>query len=467
MNHRALSGGRLTGGPLVFSVLVFAAACGGRSGPGRPGPEAAGAIGRPLETYQQIGLLAGPGHFPAVAAFSNVAGPADSTYVLMGMSLPNSALRFQRDGSGFMAEYRVSVSFLQDTVVMRRFERQETVRVTTFAESTRTDESIVFQHAIAVLPGTYDVHVVASDANSSRGFRARDTLTVPAYGAEGEQLAAPVVVYEGRGRRGRAQPPELILNPRHTVAFGGDEPRIYLEAYGAGEPLQVRVAVVDETGTAVWDTRASIAEGDEVVRHTLIELPGGTLPLGKLWVQAIPERVATTTITRAPLVISISDQWMVANFDEVLQFLRYISTSQEMDSLSAGTPAERRERWERFWARRDPLPATPVNEFRDEFFQRVRFASEQFSEPGGLAGWKTDRGEVFIVLGPPQYTQDRFIGGRADVSGRPNAVEWVYDNLPGGRLNLLFVDRTGFGRYELSPASEAAFRSAAERLKPR
>jgi GWxTD domain-containing protein len=228
------------------------------------------------------------------------------------------------------------------------------------------------------------------------------------------------------------------------------------------------VAVVDEAGSAVWDTRVTLAEGDEIVRHAMLDLPGATLPLGKLWVEVSPEQeVAVSTPPRAPLVISISDQWMVANFDEVLDFLRYIATTEEIDSLTAGSPAERRDRWERFWAKRDPLPATPINEYRDDFFQRVRFATEQFSEAGGLAGWKTDRGEVFIVLGPPQYTQDRYIGNRADVSGRPNAIEWIYDSMPGGRLNLLFVDRTGFGRYELAPASEAAFRSTAERLKPR
>ncbi|MGH7607147.1 MAG: GWxTD domain-containing protein [Gemmatimonadales bacterium] len=149
----------------------------------------------------------------------------------------------------------------------------------------------------------------------------------------------------------------------------------------------------------------------------------------------------------------------------MLEFIRYIATPEEIDSLSVVAAADRRVLWDRFWARRDPLPATPLNEFRDEFFQRVRFATEQFSEPGGLAGWNTDRGEVFIVLGAPQFSQERSVGGRADVTGRPNAIEWIYDGLPGGRLTLLFVDRSGFGRYELAPTSEAAFRVVADRMR--
>jgi hypothetical protein len=62
---------------------------------------------------------------------------------------------------------------------------------------------------------------------------------------------------------------------------------------------------------------------------------------------------------------------------------------------------------------------------------------------------------------------ERFVGDAAERIGQPNAEEWVYDAIPGGRLSLLFYDRTGFGRFELIPASASAFRAAAERLKPR
>ena len=168
---------------------------------------------------------------------------------------------------------------------------------------------------------------------------------------------------------------------------------------------------------------------------------------------------------RAPLVLSISDQWMVANFDELLQFLRYIASDAEIRQLRDGTAQERRERWDAFWRGRDPLPATPENEFREEFFDRVRYATEHFTEAGGIPGWHTDRGEVYIVLGPPDYTRDRYVAGSDPV--RPDGIEWIYEDTPAGRLTLLFVDRTGFGRYSLTPSSRAEFGAAAERLRPR
>jgi GWxTD domain-containing protein len=53
-----------------------------------------------------------------------------------------------------------------------------------------------------------------------------------------------------------------------------------------------------------------------------------------------------------------------------------------------------------FWARRDPTPGTPQNEFHDAFDARVKAADEQFTH-GKVRGALTDRGKVLIVMGGP------------------------------------------------------------------
>lgn len=53
-----------------------------------------------------------------------------------------------------------------------------------------------------------------------------------------------------------------------------------------------------------------------------------------------------------------------------------------------------------FWARRDPSPGTPANEFKDDFDARVAAADKQFPQ-GHNRGSMTDRGHVFIMLGRP------------------------------------------------------------------
>ena len=458
--------GHPRGGPLVFLGLAAAlalAACAG-GGPGRtPGSPRPQVLARPLEIYDQMGLIAGPPHFPVVASLSTLAGPADSSYVLLSMSLPNSALRFQRESAGFYAEYTVSASFLKDSVTVGRLDRRETVRVGSFAETGRAEESVVFQQLVAVPPGRYQVQLLTADVHSSRNFRVTDTVDVPAYGAGAARLSSPLLVYRAEGRAARTERPFLISNPRHAVPYGGEAPRIYLESYGMSPEQSLTMRVVDQEGTTVWTANATLVQGDSSIRYGVVEVPASSLPLGRFWVEVSEQGREPL---RTPLVLTISDQWMVANFDEVIDFLRYIAYPEELDSLRAGSPAERRARWEAFWARRDPLPVTELNEYRDEFFQRVRYATEAFREPGGMAGWDTDRGEVYIVLGPPDHAQERYIGV-SNMSGQPNAEEWLYSAAPGGRLSLLFLDRGGFGRYELSASSASAFRSVADRMKPR
>jgi GWxTD domain-containing protein len=476
MQHRSTWSrhkGHPTGGPCCFrasrlfrGAAFLALLAGGVAGCGtrgaeRPAPARGEPFARPLDIYRDLGFLTGSGQFPVVASFSTLAGPGDSTLVMMGLSMPNSALRFQRDGGGFLAEYDVNVVLLdRDSVPIERFSTRESVRIPTFGETSRTDESVVFQRAFTVVPGRYVVQLQAGDAHSARGFRMTDTITAPAYGAAGARVGTPILAYQATGRAARDGMPLLILNPRHTVPYGGESPLLYVEAYGAAAELTVEV--VNTEGQPVWSGPVPLEETGAALRSATVRIPSELFPLGRFWVQVTGSGVATE---RRPLLLTISDQWMVANFEEVLQFLRYIALQEEMDSLRSGTPAERRERWEQFWERRNDVPQAGINEFRDRFFQRVRFATEAFRE-AGRAGWQTDRGEVYIVLGAPDQVVERYLG-RTDLTGRPNAVEWVYTNSAAGRINLLFHDRTGFGRMELVPSSASAFRSAADRMKPR
>jgi GWxTD domain-containing protein len=446
---------------LVLTCCLLAA-CGGRRGPDRPAVERNQPIARPLEVYHRLGFMAGPPEFPAVARVVTLDGPGDSTYLLLSFSLPNNALRFHRDPAGFYAEYRVRATLHRDTVQVQQLDRRETVRVSNFIETSRTEESIIFQDVLAVPPGEYVLRLQANDLNSARGFRALDTINAPAYPSQ-QKLSSPLIVFEGIGRKDAAARPEFVVNPRGTIAYGGEPPRVYLELYGATEPEPIALRVVDDTGALLWSGVADMQRGSEALRHSLVDVPSAALPIGRVWLE-VRHPGDTATALRMPLLITISDQWMIANFEEVLEFVRYIAYPSELDSLRKTSGIERNQLWDRFWARRDPYPGIPGNEFRDQFFQRVRTAVEEFAEPG-QPGWKTDRGEVYIVLGPPAYINERYVG--RETSARPNLLEWLYQDTMGGPMVLQFVDRTGFGRFELSQSSQAAFMTAAHRLRPK
>jgi GWxTD domain-containing protein len=61
-----------------------------------------------------------------------------------------------------------------------------------------------------------------------------------------------------------------------------------------------------------------------------------------------------------------------------------------------------------FWQRRDRTPETPDNEYRDEIERRIHFADVQFVQ-GEKKGSLTDRGMVFVLMGPPNYVASRLL----------------------------------------------------------
>lgn len=124
---------------------------------------------------------------------------------------------------------------------------------------------------------------------------------------------------------------------------------------------------------------------------------------------------------------------------------RLIMSGEEKD-IFAHLPdqAARREFIQEFWDKRDPDPGTPENEFKTEFFDRIDFANRRFRE--GDRGWNTDRGRIYIYLGPPDKTEEF---PSLKLPGEPKrgpVLWWVYYRY---NLGFQFIDHYENGKYTL------------------
>jgi GWxTD domain-containing protein len=79
-----------------------------------------------------------------------------------------------------------------------------------------------------------------------------------------------------------------------------------------------------------------------------------------------------------------------------------LTKEEKRDWNVLSDPVSRSEFVTKFWAARDPKPETPDNEFRQEFEKRVAFADKYLVQEE-VRGSLTDRGMVFLLLGPPTY----------------------------------------------------------------
>jgi GWxTD domain-containing protein len=93
--------------------------------------------------------------------------------------------------------------------------------------------------------------------------------------------------------------------------------------------------------------------------------------------------------------------------------VRYIITPEELSAFKQLSNDEERDQFiEQFWLRRDPTPDTVENEFKEEHYRRIAYANEHFA--AGKAGWRTDRGRIYIVFGPPDEIDTHPSGGQYD-----------------------------------------------------
>ncbi len=142
--------------------------------------------------------------------------------------------------------------------------------------------------------------------------------------------------------------------------------------------------------------------------------------------------------------------------------VRWIILEDELAAFKQFSNDEERENFiEQFWIRRDPTPDTLENEYREEHYRRIAYANERFA--AGKAGWRTDRGRIYVMFGPPDQIDSHPSGGAYDRpieegGGRTSTFpfevwRYRYLELEGGgsqEVELEFVDTCMCGDYHLT-----------------
>jgi GWxTD domain-containing protein len=398
--------------------------------------------------YQKLGRLAASEPLPFIGTVAFVAGPVDSVIAVLGLSLENRALAFQREGNLFVARYRVSISFQREGTRSVELARDEIVRVPTFQETLRADESVLFQQILRLTPGPYNVSVTVRDAGSTAESRAQGRYTAPKF--EAGTTSTPILAYQATGRGSLTDPLSVVLNPRGAVGYGADTLLAYIEGYGFTAATTVPFEVQDEQQNVIYSDSLRF-RGGHPVESQVIRLAPDSISLGELKL-SIGSGADQRSVSA---LVSFSQAWVITNFDEMLDILRYFGEEAKVSAMRKAPPSERSRLWREFYEETDPNKITPENEALNQYFGRISAANARFTDEG-VPGWRTDRGEVFIRLGPP----DESIETSPGTTGR--VVRWTYLTY---RLSLFFQDETGFGRLRLTPGSRAEFERTVNRVK--
>jgi len=451
-------------GFILLGATLITACSSSRVGPGNP--RALPSKGAPppevSELYRQIGLMAAPNPLAFVGKVASFAtNTPDTTLVLVSISIPNRALTFSREGDRYRAPYEVRLSLTRGTFEAASVNATEVVRVGSFREINRTDESIIFQHFLRAAPGAYMLSAAVRDVGGSKTASQQVAVTIPAFSAG--RLSIPLLVYEASGRTRLDSIPRLLGRPRSSAVFGRDSTvAIYVEAYGSGTRLPLDYIVRNDQGVQLWRDSTALAHNGTLFSG-LLNVPISTVGVGIANISLV--RRDTRDSVKAPLFVSFGEDIPLMSFEDMIGYLRYFTTSARLRTLREALPEARATVWAEFLRATDPIPETATNEEMQAYFGRVQQANLQFRIDHN-PGWLSDRGMAFVSLGEPDQVIERQVSqtfSPTQATPTTRLQLWQYRQYDS---QLVFYEEMG-GRWRMTPASRSEFQALNNRKQVR
>ena len=380
-------------------------------------------------------------------------------------AVPNTSLRFLARQDGFEATYAVTVGVYalgadgtqEGLVVSRTFEREVGA-----PDYDATQDAEREDRAVQSLdpPGRYLVEVAVEDGSSGRALTREVGHVVRDVAAGPVGLSDPLLLSAYDPGAGTATP---IVGA--TVSTEDDA---FWASYALHAPsamaLDVTYVVTEQSRVRERPSfgallglapRQQADLGTPVAVTERLEVEAGTTPAAfRIETEALQVGDYTLTVRLATPegeeLASVDKRfavrWMgldsqIADLDQAIAQLRYVAKPSELDAIqNAPSPEEQRRLFLSFWTQRDPSPGTNRNEHMEEYYFRVAYANERYSRLHDR-GWNTDRGEIFIRFGEPDFIDNHPF----NYGTRPYQI-WNYY---GQGRRFIFVDDTGMGDFRL------------------
>ncbi len=396
--------------------------------------------------------------FDAAAVCTKAAGDPGQAKVDFYVKVPYWKLGFEASPRGFVARYQVSAEIVElgaDGSLGNKVEKpvwDRTLRLANHAETTRKDLYDLTTHSVELTAGNYLVELSVVDEGSGDAFvrelpikvrnfnrpaAISDLLLLEEYDSDRNVVLPSVSNRFGTERLGFSMMYEVYLNRPQSLRISQQvfqTANTLIGEQSLSEPVTTSESVYLDGDTNYIDAPRS--------QH-VVTIPVTELQLGQYLVRVTIEDSDGNVMDVTEETFTIDWKGLaehIRDIDDAISQLIYIAQPKEIRHLKAGeTDAERLSRFVDFWRRRDPTPGTRRNERMEEYYYRISHANERY---GTLTdGWKTDRGEVVVLFGEPDYIERHPYNFNVE----PYEI-WYYYRI-GKRF--IFVDRTGLGDYEI------------------
>lgn len=358
------------------------------------------------------------------------------------IQVPFAAVQFERTSRGFEGGYSVTVSIYMEDGETLYLEKlwNEKISSKSFKESSAKENFNLSYRSFKLTPGKYFIKTTVTDRDSRKEYFSSNYYNVKDFSLKPSisdiMFIAQMTNVEGKNK--------IVPNVSRNVSEIKKEINIFFEIYSdSSTDYNINYLVTNKDKKILYDYsgKQSITESKTQVFYAISDT--SLLSLGN-YTLTIRLKDSSDNIL-ASTSRTFYSRWVglpatVDNIDEAIDQLIYIANPDEIDYMENGEDEEEKtKRFLEYWKSKDPSPGNNENEVFQEYYGRVNFANEQFSHY--REGWQSDRGMVFIILGPPNNV-DRH---PFEYDSKPYEI-WEYYEL---NRSFTFIDETGFGDYRL------------------
>ena len=369
----------------------------------------------------------------------------------------NDHLQFIKNDGGYRAEFQVvCVVYNDDGQQVTGDEVSGSQWADTYDQTNSRDIFVEGYFQFPLPPGGYQMRIWIEGQHTGEMVRTESRAEIPDFKRSdltlsGLLLADQIAPREINQHRpaGRYERCGLLISPSSNHVFSDQRPQLwcYFEIYDRNgtptvpEAYQAVYEIIDPSGEVVLGDTASVPKR-EPVSHSFKDFQVSTLEEDQYLLRVTIRDLENDRTASEEIFFQV--RWstlghVAKDYGEAVDQLRYIATDEEYKKLKAAEGEERRELWLEFWKKRDPTPGTPANEMRTEYYRRIEYSNLNFSVVS--TGWKTDRGRIYIVYGPPDDIERHPM----EIGGKPYQI-WHYYNT---NRRFYFVDEDGYGDYRL------------------
>lgn len=395
-----------------------------------------------------------------ILSFQTSKFSSDSARADIYVAVPYSWLSFLNAGEKFVADYEVSLSIMEkgmDSAIRHRIQPLTALIATAEWEKlheldlTRADAS---QYPFILRQGAeYEMRINIKDLSNHKELSATKVFTVLSFPAAAPSIS-DILLY--KSKEGSRITPHIGTD---ISSLKIDEAGIFCELYNAPQSLPFwlmqRISSLDDAEEISRTVSILVSSGQKRMPVFLPfiqeDLWSGKYLLETFMLTDAKDTMLSSSKTLQAHALAYRSRKIEVtgvhgiplaglDLDDAIGQLAYIATGGAYDSLfHAETKQEKRKAIMDFWDKMNWYRGQRTTRPMDVFYRRVQYAIEHYKGMG--AGWRSDRGKVYIMLGSPTSI-DRH---PYDANNRPYEV-WQYYDL---NQQYYFSDQFMMGEYRL------------------